>query len=1026
MEATQATIFSEVRFDRLNVSEHASKIVTIFKISIDENDIEKKCIKTIIMSFKETGFTKILSCDRRDLEKLKDVAGKTLLMHAAKPKNQGLAIRLIQDQIGIHGEDNLGNTALHYAARRGAIDVLSSLLGPSRFDAVNSRGETPLHIAIKAGQDQVIFTLINRFGQHCCTPLGEDGLKFTPLALATKYGKKKCADLLLDPKSPKSFFQKVPIIGSLLHVAVWFRQPEMVEYLLYSPKVIECLKTKNQRFNEFIEKENEEGRTALSLAASLGDNISIQLLFEKGASLETKDSKKRRPIYHAAKAGQFETVQFLVKLGAKIKVFDFEGYTPIEITRNDQTSTGCSIFNFLRNSLQKVKDYQLTLHQCLPENYVFKGGGPKGIAYAGVVNLLAEKGLLSSIKRFAGTSAGAIPAVFLALGCPSSKMEDILKNTNLLNYLDPPGGKDSLNKLFQGKIDSFPSVVGVLWNLVNSLRSTNQIFLHPIETLQSLHNLTGICEGEDFRKWVEKEITEITGCPFLTFGELRKFIEVEGKPYKHITLFGTRLQDIQSKSCCVKFSSEDPSCDAMIISDVLRISLSIPGVFRPHTIHIKHDNERVNLSKKGSFVDGGLLNNLPIETFDYKSFQSREELGKKGFFPIFNRRTVGFDLYSKTDHEKSKAEITTLFELLKSLTHIYMEAEENIRRLNPYASSRIIKIDIGDIGLLDFDLKIEQKQILIDSGYNATKAYFDQPIFQATSNTANFLKASKGYLALPPLLPEQLFDGREKLFQALQSLCITSSWTVKTVFGFVSGSKLNKAEPLIAFAYKNAEHFSIMKWINCESPASLIQGYQELAEIIPVCQNEKTYIEQINMGLETGTFTEKEQAKPWLLILDNVSQDLLEKHPFPKTGGVILCIYKEEHSGDNEIILNTDPIVYKYHTLADGLNLEAICINNDCKMNGKKVFIHKLYGSFNIFQELCPDFLPCCNQLGNKIWKEKKITLKNCEFSTTAINDKEMINDEEKRVYQTVFDIFPINLENWEFFNITVKQIGEK
>ena len=49
-------------------------------------------------------------------------------------------------------------------------------------------------------------------------------------------------------------------------------------------------------------------------------------------------------------------------------------------------------------------------------NLVFEGGGVKGIAYAGALKELEKKGLLTSLQRVAGTSAGAITATLLAVG----------------------------------------------------------------------------------------------------------------------------------------------------------------------------------------------------------------------------------------------------------------------------------------------------------------------------------------------------------------------------------------------------------------------------------------------------------------------------------------------------------------------------------------------------------------------------------------------------------------------------------
>ncbi|MFO7642865.1 MAG: patatin-like phospholipase family protein, partial [Desulfosarcina sp.] len=49
-------------------------------------------------------------------------------------------------------------------------------------------------------------------------------------------------------------------------------------------------------------------------------------------------------------------------------------------------------------------------------NLVFEGGGVKGIAYVGAMQVLAQRGLLEDILRVGGTSVGAIQALMVALG----------------------------------------------------------------------------------------------------------------------------------------------------------------------------------------------------------------------------------------------------------------------------------------------------------------------------------------------------------------------------------------------------------------------------------------------------------------------------------------------------------------------------------------------------------------------------------------------------------------------------------
>ena len=49
-------------------------------------------------------------------------------------------------------------------------------------------------------------------------------------------------------------------------------------------------------------------------------------------------------------------------------------------------------------------------------NLVFEGGGVKGIAYVGAMQVLEQRGLLAPIVRAGGTSAGAINALLYTLG----------------------------------------------------------------------------------------------------------------------------------------------------------------------------------------------------------------------------------------------------------------------------------------------------------------------------------------------------------------------------------------------------------------------------------------------------------------------------------------------------------------------------------------------------------------------------------------------------------------------------------
>jgi NTE family protein len=63
-------------------------------------------------------------------------------------------------------------------------------------------------------------------------------------------------------------------------------------------------------------------------------------------------------------------------------------------------------------------------------NLVFEGGGVKGLAYGGALEVLEQQGILARAERVAGTSAGSITALAVALGYTASEVRAILTNTD--------------------------------------------------------------------------------------------------------------------------------------------------------------------------------------------------------------------------------------------------------------------------------------------------------------------------------------------------------------------------------------------------------------------------------------------------------------------------------------------------------------------------------------------------------------------------------------------------------------------
>lgn len=213
------------------------------------------------------------------------------------------------------------------------------------------------------------------------------------------------------------------------------------------------------------------------------------------------------------------------------------------------------------------------------KNLVLEGGGVRGFAYAGALEVLDSLGILQNIERVGGTSVGAIQATLLALGYTPKEIMEVAANIPLKEFNDGffPGGFARLSTKF------------------------------------------GFYKGEKLTTWAENLIaakTSDTNITFLQLHELRT-----QKNYKDLYITGTDL----THRCLRVFSYE--RYPNMRIKDALRISFSIPLYFQPVLID---DEGKVQTNKaNGNYhlmVDGGLLSNYPIQLFDSTKYISGDTI----------------------------------------------------------------------------------------------------------------------------------------------------------------------------------------------------------------------------------------------------------------------------------------------------------------------------------------------------------------------------------------------------------------
>src|SRR5947208_13030581 len=72
------------------------------------------------------------------------------------------------------------------------------------------------------------------------------------------------------------------------------------------------------------------------------------------------------------------------------------------------------------------------------EYIAMEGGGGKGFAYVGAVQVLEKLGVLQHVKGFAGASAGAIMSMLLSIGYGSKDLMKFMKEKDFTKFFDTP------------------------------------------------------------------------------------------------------------------------------------------------------------------------------------------------------------------------------------------------------------------------------------------------------------------------------------------------------------------------------------------------------------------------------------------------------------------------------------------------------------------------------------------------------------------------------------------------------------
>lgn len=188
----------------------------------------------------------------------------------------------------------------------------------------------------------------------------------------------------------------------------------------------------------------------------------------------------------------------------------------------------------------------------MKKNLIFKGGGVRGIAYAGALQVLEDHGIMPGIVKVAGTSAGAITAMLVALKYKAVGIKTIVGNMNFTQL------EDGFN---------------------------------PLRILSHF----GMYAGDAAGQWLEMLVKTQTGKSNTTFSDLRSWGGL----------------DLHVVSCSLD-NPENPvifnyaSTPNAVVSQTVRASMSIPIFFAAAEV----------AGEAPLYIDGGTVWNYPITIFD--------------------------------------------------------------------------------------------------------------------------------------------------------------------------------------------------------------------------------------------------------------------------------------------------------------------------------------------------------------------------------------------------------------------------
>ncbi len=399
-------------------------------------------------------------------------------------------------------------------------------------------------------------------------------------------------------------------------------------------------------------------------------------------------------------------------------------------------------------------------------NLVQEGGGVLGIALVGFTYILEYAGI--RFWRLAGTSAGAINAMFLAAikAKNETKSEEILEELAAVKLISFADGASVVPSVLMRKSDYLKNIVTAYFGLVAILLlSFVLLSFHYNSTFAKFSALLfcslaflallfgglwrrfkfrawGLCRGLVFHEWVknilskykvntladlkQKAFLSSTSCNLvyergmagdidpsdltLISCDITQGLKVEFP--KDITLYG--LDDTIDPSIFVRASMSIPVFfEKFLITNDKILDSNVVEAWK----NIGHSGL---ISKDNFFVDGGIVSNFPINIFHNAN-------AKIPRLPV-----LGIVLDESEDVAFSLKDISFANYILRIFNTIRFHSDKDfLRKHNFYTKFCVKKVDVSDHNWLNFAMSDNEKKQLFVKGVLAGLSYLEGFDWQA-------------------------------------------------------------------------------------------------------------------------------------------------------------------------------------------------------------------------------------------------------------------------------------------------------